>query len=795
MLPGMICSFGARAQQKGSDTLIQPIKQTVSPLTRTIKANAETLQSQSKQIINRHLLVPRQRPAAKRPDSIPLQTKANTPDADPARTDPDQENEVIVFIERRNCKATIATPVLFSIPVVRERVKPPAPPLPPPRVPFLQVHGNIMYNVNYYSNIDTPYNEQNIYQHTVQTYLDVVVKGQYPLRIYLTNRFTNSNLFRNFNDLNFSYNNNTFKQQLREKVSQRFLSSIPSPASLDSLQQLMKVRLDELKQLDGWIKNPAILQKMVEAKERAMRKAKTGIDSLIGQSNIDSLQLMTEYKEKKEKADSLRQKIVALQQKINTSYQKSRADVQRIRQAIDRINDPESLRKLMEELKLSDTMLPKGYRQLMAIRSLSLGRSVVNYSELSAKNISINGVQAEYNPSSYYAIAVGKVDYRFRDFIVQSPRQQGQYLTVLRYGKGLKDGNNIIFSWYAGRRQLYNAGTVDSTTTSLPSTGLMGLTIEGNYRLTENILVTAEVAKSTVPGYSGDLSDKPNMATQLLKMKDRTNEAYSLKVHAFFPKTLTRFKGSFKKLGANFQSFSTFTDGTTQTSWSAGVSQLFFKRQLDLAVSANTNDFSNPFIGSRYKSTTVFKSIQATFRKRKWPVISAGYFPSSQITKMGEGLYQENLFYTLSGNVTHTYNIRQVLMNTAVVYTQFYNKGSDSGFVYFNTKNLMMSHSIYLQQLTLMANAAAAYNNDYRLYTLEGRTQYVFNTWLTLGAGVKYNHQTHFDLLQWGYSGEAILTLGKLGRVQVSADKGFLPGIKQQLVSNNTGRLTYFKTF
>ncbi|MBS1564376.1 MAG: hypothetical protein JST39_08295, partial [Bacteroidetes bacterium] len=386
------------------------------------------------------------------------------------------------------------------------------------------------------------------------------------------------------------------------------------------------------------------------------------------------------------------------------------------------------------------------------------------------------------------------VDYRFRDFIVQSPRQPKQYLNVLRYGRGLKDGNSIILTYFTGRRQLYNASTSDTNHAQSPATALMGLTLEGNYKLTDNIMLTGEVAKSSVPFYS-DSSKGNGLVSQMFRMSDRTNEAWAVKAAAFFPRTQTRIRGTYKHLGINYQSFSIFTDGSSQTAWSATLSQLFFHRWLDITLSANTNDFSNPLIGSQYKSTTVFKSVQATLRKPHWPVISVGYFPSSQLTKLGNGQYIENLFYTLTGNVTHSYSVRHLLMNSTLMYTRFYNRASDSGFVYFNTTNLLFCQSLFLSALTLQANASAASNQDYRLYTLEGKGQYNINKYLSAGAGIKYNRQTVFDIEQLGYSAELLFRLDKLGQIQFSADKGFIPGMNKQLVPNNTGRLSYFKTF
>ncbi|THU39415.1 hypothetical protein FAM09_12990 [Niastella caeni] len=733
----------------------------------------------------------------------------------------DLENDepTTYFLEHRGCKTVVRIPVYayVYVPVMKEPVKM-VEPAKPQRIPFLQVHGNVMYNVNYYSNIDTPFNEQHVYQHTIQTYLDITVKGQYPMRVYLTNRFSNSNLFRNFSDLNLNYNNTQFTQKIKTQVREKFLASLPSPKVPDSLQHELDLAIKKLKMLEGWIKNPGLIQKMVEERERKMRDSLKGKmdstfrlptvevpavkDSLLARLDLDSNSIYQQYTLKKQQADSLRNRVVVLQQMIKTAKGQTQEAIRKVCSDIEQAKSPAKLKEIMADHHIGDSILPKGYKTLMAIRSFGIGRSVVNYSELSAKNISVNGFQAEYNPDAYYAVATGSVDYRFRDFIVKGPKQSGQYLTVLRYGRGLKDGNNIIFTWFGGRRQLYNAGTVDTSqgpsqpvAVQTPSSALMGFTLEGTCRLTKNIMLTAEVAKSSYPVYALDSAGKSSLPSQMLEMSNRHNEAYSLKADGFFPKTQTTVRGTFKRLGANFQSFSTFTDGSAQTAWSAHVQQLFFKRQLTLTLGANTNDFSNPFIGSQYKSTTVFKSVQATWRRAKWPVVSVGYFPSSQITKLGDGQYQENLFYTLTGNVTHSYNVRQLMMNSSLVYTQFYNRSTDSGFVYFNTKNLLLSQSFFLQQLTLQANASGAFNQDYKLYTLEGRALYNINKYISLGAGIKYNRQTVFNIDQLGYSAETTLQIPKLGQIQFSADKGFIPGMNKQLVPNNTGRATYFKTF
>jgi hypothetical protein len=223
--------------------------------------------------------------------------------------------------------------------------------------------------------------------------------------------------------------------------------------------------------------------------------------------------------------------------------------------------------------------------------------------------------------------------------------------------------------------------------------------------------------------------------------------------------------------------------------------QPFFHRQLQVTGSVRTNDFTNPLLNTSYKSSTVFKSIQATLRLRKWPTLSVGYFPSAQIIKLDDDRYQENLFYTFTASAGYVYQVHEISMISMAMYTQFYNKIADSNFVYFNTKNLLLSQTAIIGRLNVQTQLSAAQNNSYNLYVIDGRGDYKITNWLSLGAGIKYNRQTVYNVTQWGYSGSAGIKIPKLGDVKLSADKGFIPGNNRRLMPNNMGRLTYFKTF
>jgi len=691
------------------------------------------------------------------------------------------------------------------------------------REPLLKIKGNILYDVYYRSNIDTPYAEKNVYQHTIQTYLDVTWKDNYPFRVYITKRFGNSPFFRNYTDLNAQFNPNEFSQRIKERLLSLALKAIKSD-TIEALRKMLEQKADEMNALRGSLKDPGLLQKMVEEREKSMvinkeatpvvqeiklpaginwQKYKfnktSSIDTLENRVQTDSIKnrlesYQTIMEKKKHKLDSLEMIV----KKLDSQYQAMKLLVNTksnlLKKDISEIRTTAALKDKLQELHIADSVLPKGYKTLFALKSLGIGRSIADYSELSAKNISITGIQVEYNPHYYYAVAAGTVDYRFRDYIISTPGQQKQWLGLVRAGKGEKDSNHIIFTYYTGKRQFYNS-TTSQQGNSIPNYNLMGFTIESRFNINRTSYITAEIAKSSLPYYSSDSTKGRDLIGNVFKMSDRSNEAWAAKLYTYIPYTKTTINAVYRHTGANFQSFSLFTTGSAQSAWSVKAEQPFFRRRLSIVAAIRENDFVNSFTNTAYQSNTVIKSIQATLRIRKWPVVSVGYFPSSQITKLGDGRFSENLFYTLMGSASHFYKFKRVQFNSTLVYTQFYNKSSDSGFVYFNTKNLLFSQSCFIGKMDMQFNISAASNTSYRLYVLEQHTNYTLNKWLGLGAGVKYNKQTVFNIEQWGWTGNIKLKVPRLGDLQLMFDKGFIPGANRQLVENKMGRLTYFKTF
>lgn len=696
---------------------------------------------------------------------------------------------------------------------------------------LLQVSGNVLYDVNYRSRIDTPYAERDVYQHTIQTRLDFVYKEQYPFRVYLTTRFSNSSFFRKYTDFNVAFNPNDFKRMMKARVMREIESAVASKmGKLDSLKKMIELKRGMITNLNYSLQKPDLTQQIVEEKERMLHHkpdnfpvseesvspaapVKINMGRLRGYQpaiiNSDSLSRLTESDEVSQNLASLtdsiesRKKIIdSLSAELDAAeklYRKLKSEqdlnMAELRKAIDSITDVNEIVKRLKQLDITDSVLPKGYRLLSAVRSVSIGRSTADYSELSVRNISITGIQAEFNPRYYYAVAAGRVDYRFRDYIVPAHNRSRQYVALARFGKGTRDGNHIIFTYYTGKRQFFNSSTTTQPGSRIPEYGLAGITVEGLYRISRHIFFVGEIAKSTIPYYSLDSLQRKNRMRAVTSFNNRSNEAYAAKVQAYFPRTYTRFMANLRYTGANFQSFSTFTTGASQLRWKGRLEQPFFRKQLTIISSLEQNDYINPFVTTAYKTSAVMASIQANLRIKKWPVVSLGYYPSFQLVKTGDEQFSETRYYTLSGSIGYYYKVQNTGLSTYLLYSQFYNEASDSGFVYYNARNLLLSQHIMFDRLSLTINAALSTNTDYSIYTVEQNGQLTISKVVSAGAGVKLIRHSLTPGIQWGYSSNISLALPRLGELQLMIDKGFIPGMSRQLAENRMGRLTYYKTF
>ncbi|HMK24709.1 MAG TPA: hypothetical protein VK483_01675, partial [Chitinophagaceae bacterium] len=258
-------------------------------------------------------------------------------------------------------------------------------------------------------------------------------------------------------------------------------------------------------------------------------------------------------KQKKELEKALKE--LKQYEKKLTGAKKSFTDsLAKIKQEIASLNDLQEIREFINQKKLDAKELPKGWQALTAIRSVGIGRTWVDYSELTVKNISLTGINIEANPGNFYvAAAAGRINYRFRDFVSKNANQPKQSLYLIRLGIGKKEGNNFILTWYDGKRSLLNPFDVSTGTSKLER--VIGMSAESRFQISEHQYIIAEFAKSSFHNTGNVNADGQALFDKVKNFKDHSNEAYSIKFSSLWPMAGTKVTGYYKKMGEHFQSF------------------------------------------------------------------------------------------------------------------------------------------------------------------------------------------------------------------------------------------------
>jgi len=631
--------------------------------------------------------------------------------------------------------------------------------------------GYVGYSYYYRSNLDTPYTEKNIGQHQVLSTLNLVVAGMIPLRVNSFIRRSNSSIFRDITDVQVAFDAAAYRNSLVSKMREGLAGKMPDTDTV--LGKLYKMRQAKALQLESWLHDPLTGQKLIEANEILKVPYLTYDMSQSDSTNRqkeDSMRRMAAdflslYKKTKGRYDSLSAQADSLKKRYDKAVDDRRRYMQLIRGEFGGVTSYERWKRELQQYAPGTGELPAGMRWLLGVRTLGIGKNNASTSELTARNVSLNGINFVYNSWYYLGVTAGLVDYRFRDFVIHPLQTSKQYMYVLRAGLGQLERNFFILSAFGGRKQLLttngsNDGTVKFT----------GVGAEARWQLHRNSYVIAEAAQSFAPVFRSDGTvGKPTW-----NLSDRSNKSLSLKFYSWWPSTGTRLEWQYKFLGANYQSFNAFQTNTELRAWYVKAEQSFFKRQLKLVASLRANDYSNPYIVQNYKANTVFKSLGLTFNRRGLPVVSVGYLPMSQLTRVG-GQVQESRFQTLNASVSHFYRIGLRQASSTVVYTRFFNSSLDSGFLYYNAGNVYVGQTVFFRDFTATMAFSHSSSPGYQYNVLESNVSFQVLKNVSLGLGAKLNELSQQEAKLGAFCSGSYL-IGKGDQLSFRVEKGYLPG-------------------
>lgn len=648
--------------------------------------------------------------------------------------------------------------------------------------------GFLVYNFNYRKNIDTPIVEKNILQHSSYGQMNFSVFSL-PVNVSYLVRRSNSEYYRDINDVQVAYDAGAFQNNFKSNIKQRLIDA--GKKLHDSILELdYQFRLTDFAAKRTEIQQPAFRQKFIESKEILSLPDPDPTTDSAAASMIKTLKaaaetFLAQYESRKNAFDSAR----AQKDRIEERYRIMKSKELKYQQFIDGVAG-----KTMRTNNIKDSLKAYGlnapgilskYGFLSNINKLALGRNQVNYSELTSKNTSLTGINFEYNSWYYIAFAAGTVDYRFRDFVVDRSQMPKQHMYLVRLGIGKMNGNHFILTAYKGQKQLFAAGNGN---TGLKNISLTGYSAEAKMNILKAVYVTGEIAQSLSPDFRLNPAE-----VQKFTFNDRSNKAYAFTLNGYFPQTKTNVVASYKYTGANFQSFSSFQSNSETRSWLVKYDQQFLKRKLKLTASLRTNDFSNPYIPQTYRSNSSFKSVQLSFKSRNLPFLSIGYIPITQLTYVNE-LLTENRFNSLNAVITHVYKLFHSKASTTLTYNRFYNTEPDTAFAYYNARNLYFNHSMNFDHLLMSWSVSQSISPSYTLRVLNPYVQFRVGRYVAFGFGAKINNFNDEEIKAGPY-GNFQVTIRKLGTFNFSYDKGYIPGGNRVFLPNDIMNFNFIKRF
>lgn len=682
---------------------------------------------------------------------------------------------------------------------------------------LLRISGNIRYDFLYRSFLDTPFAQKNLRQHTVQTTLNFLWKEKYPFQIKFTSRQSNSPFFRNYLDVGFEFDKYNYNRKIKEELFQQIVLQSPLFRELNLLKESRQELLDAYTKLNKQLNNVDPLQRLVEHREESLRIT---LPNKIPQRDIitkDSLKGITfdvpnmqnhnqdstlrkkvrkisskfsEFKDEKRKLEKLKDQINEVNHKIDSLKERGDEIVNNLKGLINNAQNSSDLRRIASANNLNIQRKKDFQERLLDFQKIGIGRTMLNYTELTIWDVSLTGINMEYHPSRLYAaLAAGKVDYGFRDFLGKSLRTPGQNLIIGRIGYKQNENTAIIFSLFRGKKYNYGSSLYDSIQNYVP---LMGYSIETIIGKTVNKSLSFEIAKSTRPT-TGRFSNNHELPS-LVNFSDKTNLAINLKGQYLVGQSKTILTGYFRKNGRNFQSFSLYSFSTDQIAWSAKMVQPFWDNKADISLMLRKNDFTNPFTDKTFKTSTVFKSGQLNLRIPKWPAISIGYYPGSQVYVVDKQKFNENIYYILNGSALYSYAIRKVNTISSFVFSRYYNQNTDSGFIAYKGVSYILSQNFFSKFMQVQFGYNYTNQPFLKYSTLETGIDYFPTSNFSIGAGFKKS-KTSYQKIYLGGRINALIILKGLGSLQVQYEKSYLPTIHHKLYPLEVGRISWFKTF
>lgn len=717
------------------------------------------------------------------------------------------------------------------------------------------IHGNFTYEYFYRDIVDTPFSIHNLQQHSESMYFDTYFKRLIPVRVIIRARQANTAYYKNYFDVSLQMNTgiqttsiknrlaDQYKQQLdaeyKQAITSTQLASVSGRAQeINDWLQSTKTKQELINEMEPVKQELAKYDLMEEnlrsvaadsisdsryLKSKLFGNNKEDYDKLLtipdnaslngneGREYISKLLQLVEYKkllsrnklesagplareyaEKSRLYDSLSQMIDTLER----SYQSKKAEINdKVAAYKQQLQGANSFSELKEVAKRGDwNSLTRFDKLSLGIKKLTVGRTALNYTDLTANNLSLTGLNIEYNQRFYTAVAAGIIDYQFRDFSLQpTMKYPRQYLFLARAGWGDINRKAVILTAFRGAKNLYQSVQNSSASNAaFHSTQIFGYSLLLKYRINRFTDASVEVAKSS--GLYIARSTQPQKLGSAFQFSDRNNEAVLLKAAFSYPKSHTQIDASWRLIGLNFQSFGLFNQGNKQKSWNIRARQYVWRRRLSLLAQLRTMDFSNPLVQPDFHSNTLLTTYQATLNVKKWPVVSVSYMPVMQLSKGANGLLNESMFYTYNATALYNYTCLRKSMNTSIFYTRYNNRSGTNNYPNNFSSSASLSQTVLFGSLSSQTSFQLIKQAVCDWYTVREE----FDVRIGKSGNCNFslsNHQLSTGYKSWGGSLGVRASIKKIGVLQLQFDRNYIANNENTLSPYTWGRAVFSTMF
>ena len=436
------------------------------------------------------------------------------------------------------------------------------------------------------------------------------------------------------------------------------------------------------------------------------------------------------------------------------------------RKELNDIKTSTDLKKYAEGKGIKDSTSGNKWADIFMRTSLRFGKFILNNSELTVNNIFLSGASIKYGDEKFVMFSGGFYDFAFRQvFNFRNDSFPHHKQTVFAIKLGKTDGINLsAFNFYIGKKSL-------NSSLNSPLRTVAGISVEKRIRFNRNVSADFEVAKSTTrPTNSFSSKDQEVFKDVFTRFSTGTLGAYA-SVNAELPKTDTRAEFSYRYFGQQFESFNASQYFNPQNNVAGKISQSFFKRKLYLATGLRYTDFRSFGIASNMQTKALFASANLTLRLRKLPVVTAGFYPGSQLYWLDQNKLYEYVYYILNATVSHHFRVSKIPVQALFTWNKFYNKYTDT-----LVKGSQSYHNLFLTawgtRFSYNMSLSRQAIENHVLKTIEGGLNYTARIF-KIGGSIKGNFDGPVSRI--GYSFIGGLAINKIGTINLIYDKSFLP--------------------